>query len=219
MKPENVLTIYLHLGNHVRAVFWEGAELQCCINDDIPATAFDPESLLSESPGLDAPIRCMRRPESPQGVPIWKSFVLHFWGDPQSPLGSDWTLAPYEYGRWQPESDNFYLGYSIENRCRSFTPSSEAVSDRAILLGKHQEYFTKDDMPWKALLGPVAEMVSEAQQINFSFAAAMKERTSDFQEEHVDQLGMLSQQGYMDAIAGSFAMVSARSEAGSGQTF
>lgn len=211
VKPENVLAIYLHLGDHVRAVFWEGEDLQKCIQDDIPAVSFQPASLEIDSISPEPPMRCMRWPDSPDGIPIWKSFVFHFWGDAMSPLGTDWTLAPYDYRRWQPDdSDNYYLGYSIENRCRGFTATSASAGDTALLLGKHEEYFTADDMPWKGLLGSVAELVSSAQNINFTFASAVREPTGAFQETHVDQLGILTQHGFMDAIATSVAMVSRR---------
>jgi hypothetical protein len=52
---------------------------------------------------------CIKKADFPEGIPIWKSFLLHFWVGQPHPLGREWTLSPYDYGEWGG-TGNHYLG-------------------------------------------------------------------------------------------------------------
>ncbi|KAE9392831.1 hypothetical protein BT96DRAFT_967329 [Gymnopus androsaceus JB14] len=67
--------------------------------------------------------RCIKGPENPLGIPLWKILSFAYWPVSEHPLGNSWTLSPEKYS-WL---DNVYLGYSIERTCLKtpITPTSE----------------------------------------------------------------------------------------------
>ncbi|KAH8823008.1 hypothetical protein DL96DRAFT_1559781 [Flagelloscypha sp. PMI_526] len=97
---------------------------------------------------------CIKRHGFEDGIPVWNSFIFHFWDNPLSPLGSQWTLSPEDYAAQNEHGmGNQYLGYSIESFCRkrTFIPRSQR-EHRALVLGKDMSYFnpqSNDRYPWK----------------------------------------------------------------------
>ncbi|KAF8306955.1 hypothetical protein DL93DRAFT_2088326 [Clavulina sp. PMI_390] len=64
--------------------------------------------------------RCVKSPQNPLGVPIWKIFSFCFWQIPVHPLGHHWTIAPENYAtKDNTENVNTYVGYSVEPSCNS----------------------------------------------------------------------------------------------------
>ncbi|KAH8831662.1 hypothetical protein DL96DRAFT_842747 [Flagelloscypha sp. PMI_526] len=94
---------------------------------------------------------CIQSPYNPQGVPPHKLFAFTYWGaTPGSgtwggsptrpwmfnPLGSEWSLVPYE----MPEGQ-FYLGYHYQ-RCSSLPiVPAQWRKNRIVVLAKKSNYF------------------------------------------------------------------------------
>ncbi|KAI0036919.1 hypothetical protein K488DRAFT_75693 [Vararia minispora EC-137] len=81
---------------------------------------------------------CVKSGTNPDGIPIWKILAFYFWMDPRGPLGAQWTLSPEPYGI----GDNVYLGYNIENTCKSqnILPP-HAREHRAYVMTKFLRFF------------------------------------------------------------------------------
>ncbi|KAH8831780.1 hypothetical protein DL96DRAFT_1812577 [Flagelloscypha sp. PMI_526] len=94
---------------------------------------------------------CIQSPVNPHGVPPHKLFAFTFWGAPPgrdswgmsptrpwkfNPLGSEWSLVPYE----MPEG-HFHLGYHYQ-RCSSLPiVPTQHRKDRIVVLSKKSHYF------------------------------------------------------------------------------
>jgi hypothetical protein len=80
---------------------------------------------------------------------LLKIFSFAFWAPAAHPLGHQWTLAPENY-ELLGLSHNTYLGYSIEQACRSqpFVPHAERENE-AYILAKLLSFFTPErDRAW-----------------------------------------------------------------------
>ncbi len=106
----DTLFIYQSIPDLVPIVIWEGKQFEDCsernatnYRDDVDSWAC-PEDC-SWPDDEDSPQGCLKRPGFEDGIPVWKTFVFHFWGDSQTPLGPQWTLAP-----WDDGVENHYLG-------------------------------------------------------------------------------------------------------------
>jgi DNA mismatch repair protein MSH3 len=54
---------------------------------------------------------CIKKKGFEDGIPVWQSFMFHFWPTSASPLGNEWTLAPENYRADNPDGiGNYYLG-------------------------------------------------------------------------------------------------------------
>ncbi|KAK4686065.1 hypothetical protein P7C73_g4063, partial [Tremellales sp. Uapishka_1] len=157
----DTLMIYQAIPDHVKTILWEGESLKKCIlrnatnHEEMEDWWAAGKWQKGESKG------CIQREGFEDGIPIWKSFVFHFWKGSQSPLGPQWTLSPEDYAQWNDGVGNNYLGYSIETRCRQ-TPFRDERQHRGLTLGKRLEYFQGRDFYWPGMLGPIAEKMPYA---------------------------------------------------------
>lgn len=106
----DALQIYQAIPDLVPIVIFEGSDLDDCIKRN-RETADQTDTV--ETPGTWQPldrIGCIRRKGFEEGIPIWKTFVFHFWAGPATPLGSNWTLSPEDWNLWNPGKGNHYLG-------------------------------------------------------------------------------------------------------------
>ncbi|WVQ79142.1 hypothetical protein IAT38_001237 [Cryptococcus sp. DSM 104549] len=157
--PMDTLTLYQGLASRVALVIWEYTELQRCLHRN--ETSWEElETPLSRGTYQQDEGRfgCIRREGYEDGVPLEKSFTLHFWEDARHPLGRRFTLAPEDYQSWNGGVGNHYLGYSVESRCRSQSFSGDKFH-RGLILGKNKYYFdpSYDGFAWPGLLAPAVD--------------------------------------------------------------
>jgi DNA mismatch repair protein MSH3 len=103
----DTLFIYQAIPDLVKIIIWEGSEYDKCFKRN------DANHLETERDGADGSWQtgkkgCIKRTGFEDGIPVWKSFMFHFWGNPVSHLGHNWTLAPEDYARGG--RGNYYLG-------------------------------------------------------------------------------------------------------------
>lgn len=108
----DTLLVYQHIPDMVRAVIWDLASFKHCLARNTTNLA-EVEEVNGPGHWQMGTQGCIKKAEFPDGIPIWKSFMFHFWGDVVSPLGGGWTLAPENYPRWG-EGNNHYLGAGTE---------------------------------------------------------------------------------------------------------
>lgn len=84
-----------------------------CENRDNSTCSETTEQSLGRRKVVTEKPQCVKLPDYLLGVPLWKSFAFHFWGGSQTPLGSGWTLSPYDLGNWRDGKENQYLGAFI----------------------------------------------------------------------------------------------------------
>lgn len=104
--------IYEQIPDLVPIVIWEGLSLDDCVKRERSTEA---ETDTEDAPGTwqkTDEIGCIKKESFPKGIPIWKSFAFHFWASSAAPLGGRWTLSPENWGSWDIENDNHYLGMS-----------------------------------------------------------------------------------------------------------
>ncbi|KAF8321311.1 hypothetical protein DL93DRAFT_1635375 [Clavulina sp. PMI_390] len=93
----------------------------------------------------DNPKTCVKSPQNPNGLPIWKLFTFHFWSDAPHPLGNLWTLAPEDYAPYSQDKAhvNTFLGYSVEPSCdvQTFIPHVDRPRGRVYAMAKRLSYF------------------------------------------------------------------------------
>lgn len=128
-----VLLAHQHIGHLIKVILWEGEELRGCFaGSEIESDAPDAEggsegrrslrekeqevmavslnSTLVDEPEQETISKgCIATKAFPMGVPAWKGFAFHWWGDASSPLGGTWTLSPERYGDFGNGKNN-YLG-------------------------------------------------------------------------------------------------------------
>lgn len=127
-SPEHTVQLYQMFPDLVQAVFVDEDESERCFRD------------------IE---NCSLSSENPAGIPPWKIFSFAFWAHPANPLGAHWTLAPENY-ELLGNGHNTYLGYSIEQACRSqpFIPHAQR-ENQAYILAKLLSFFTPErDRAW-----------------------------------------------------------------------
>ena len=106
----DALTIYQHLPDLVQIVIFEGSQLDRCIERNNTNWA-DTEDYYTPGDWQDRNRRgCIKKKGFGEGIPIWKTFVFHFWAGPATPMGSGWTLAPEDWALWSHGVGNQFLG-------------------------------------------------------------------------------------------------------------
>ncbi|RXK40427.1 hypothetical protein M231_02260 [Tremella mesenterica] len=140
----DTVLVYQTIPDLVTSIWWASADFLKCLqcNDENYQSTEKPFGAGRQT-GTKG---CPKKEGFEDGIPVWKSWIFHFWQDPRHPLGHGWTLAPEDYAKWKPgKEQNRYLGYSIESRCRSqkhFSP--EEREHCAVALGKLPSYFDPD---------------------------------------------------------------------------
>ncbi|WVQ74576.1 hypothetical protein IAR50_004177 [Cryptococcus sp. DSM 104548] len=146
------LTLYQSLSDRVHNIIWEGTELDKCVKrtkDTWESTEH------VEGPGTwqqeDGRFGCIKRPGYEDGIPLGKSFTFHFWENPRHPLGQQFTLAPEDYAGWNGGAGNYFLGYSLETRCRKVSLPAKR-QHQGLVLGKRLDYFSDNTFAWADVL-------------------------------------------------------------------
>lgn len=106
----DTLLIYQHMPNLVKAILWESKAFGEC-RERNKTNYNDPEHDNNKGTWQMGRKGCIKKEGFEEGIPIWKSFVFHFWVDNRSPLGPQWTLSPINYAIAGNKVDaNQYLG-------------------------------------------------------------------------------------------------------------
>lgn len=116
--------IYWRLFRHItKVIFAEPSQIQQCIGN----------------------AACIKSEANPTGIPIWQMLAFNIWPGPAHELGANWTIGIDNL----PDSQNRYLGYSLEKSCRKpgLIPFDER-SDKAFAFGKDIRYFNERDFAW-----------------------------------------------------------------------
>lgn len=216
----DALLMYQHVPELVKVVFWESRSFDACIarNGTGPLKgelAKDYElSPDNWQGGLPSQKGCMVRPDFPDGIPYYKSLVFHFWGEPRSPLGREFTLAPWNLSLSQKETNSF-LGFSIEDHCmtnRYYPP--EERKHQALILGKLKEYFYPGEHNWVApeTIAEAAKTLPREDGNEFKLLSYAKESEENYTAaalpEPIISLGFMKQADWTDLLARSKVLVS-----------
>ncbi|KAH8823015.1 hypothetical protein DL96DRAFT_329832 [Flagelloscypha sp. PMI_526] len=152
----DTLLIYQNLPSRLRPdvrIIWEDRLFEDCLVRN-GTNYLDHEDSYSKGEWQVGKQACIKQDGYEDGIPVWNSFIFHFWKNPLSPLGSQWTLAPENYAtQYEHGRGNHYLSYSIESFCKKqpFIPHS-LREHRALVLGKYMRYFdpqSNEQHPWK----------------------------------------------------------------------
>jgi len=125
---DQTIQLYQTFPNLVKAIIGEDDDASGCFSD-------------TEHCALSA--------DNPAGIPPWKFFSFAYWAHPANPLGPRWTFSPENY-KGLGLGSNTYLGYSIEDACRTrpFIPHSQR-ENQAYILAKLLSFFTSErDRAW-----------------------------------------------------------------------
>jgi hypothetical protein len=104
------LLIYQAIPDRVKVIIWEGDQFEACLERNETSAVDQDEGTITWQTGRKG---CIKTNEFPDGIPLWKSFLFHFWLGGHHPLGPDWILAPYDYGpegTFEGHIPNHYLG-------------------------------------------------------------------------------------------------------------
>ncbi|KAF7301224.1 hypothetical protein MIND_00687200 [Mycena indigotica] len=128
---------------------------------------------------------CLRSERNPWGIPGYKIISFYFWPFPRHPLGPRWIISPEPFAmhtRAEIQSNNTYLGYSIEKTCRStrfmFNKERPSNPPQAWVLAKLMNYFSdpKKDFAWsKEIMDAVADQTG----VKFGMAVRFPDDSSD----------------------------------------
>ncbi|KAL7420898.1 hypothetical protein Q5752_004852 [Cryptotrichosporon argae] len=210
----DALLIYEHLAPLVSIVIWDRNQLNRCLarNDSVHVENEEWRVTGAWQTGTKG---CIARPEYPQGVPLHKVFVWHFWGSVASPLGPTWTLAPENYARWSGAS-NQYIGYQIESHCKRIpyrAPSER--KHRGVVFGKKLIYFKEELAFEQGQLGRAAASVPPAPdgwQTPFELVATAGKGVDHggpekLPEPGIISLGQLPREEWLDLVSRSKVLV------------
>ncbi|KAJ3348395.1 hypothetical protein HDU83_001347 [Entophlyctis luteolus] len=120
---EEILTLYHIVGNLTAVVLIE--------NEDV---------FKFWRKRLDGGSRLFASESHPEDIPIWKIVSAIFWPGCTHPLGEQWCITPENYHSWGPNSNDIYIGYSIENDCKDvpFIPWEDRPNNTFILAKKFE---------------------------------------------------------------------------------
>ncbi|KZV86961.1 hypothetical protein EXIGLDRAFT_840337 [Exidia glandulosa HHB12029] len=120
-------TLHSLVPDLVRAVIFEETEVDKCVTSNL----------------------CVKSPQHPLGIPVWKMFTLTFFAGTISPIPLDarWVLAPEEYS-----TGHLYIGYSVERTCTSLpVVPTEQRDPVAFVYGKHKGYWQEKNFAWSGV--------------------------------------------------------------------
>lgn len=212
----DTLLVYQKIPTMVQAVIWEGNEYRHCIArnetnyEELEAQEADADGTWQQ--GRKA---CIQSHRYAEGIPYWKSFVFHFWANPVTDLGGNWTLSPEDYSKinWDGQGNQF-IGYSIEDRCLAYEPY-DVREHRGLILAKEPKYF-EDENGFKGILGPARDTVPPArvngEEVPFKLVStAGRERGEDGSTEELPEgivsLGRMPQAEYTKVLARSKMLI------------
>lgn len=212
----DTLLVYQKLAPLVQAVIWEPNEFAHCIARN-ETNYVELESHEADADGRWQVGRkaCIQSHLYPEGIPYWKSFVLHFWENPVTDLGGNWTLSPEDYSKitWNGAGNQF-IGYSIEDRCLGYEVYDER-EHRGLILAKEPKYFVEEN-GFKGILGQARDTVPpehvRGEDVPFKLVStAGRERGDDGSTEELPEgivsLGRMPQAEYTKVLARSKMLV------------
>lgn len=165
--------------------------------------------------------QCVKSPENPHGVPIWKTFSFFFWMQPNHPLGEKWVLSPEDYRSeaGDGKTGNTYLGYSVEPGCmnETFVPHADRPLGRVYAMSKRLSYFAEQpERAWPIeFYTAAAKKIQTPGGVNFvigahndtDFAELWKLNIPELPKEAMTNLGLLDQNKFMREVAKSRVLV------------
>lgn len=107
----DTLIFYQTMPDLVKVIIWESKDFQDCMKRN-EANHVDLEEDFAKGTWQTGTKGCIKKEGFEEGIPVWKSFLFHFWGDNRSPLGPQWTLSPIDYAAaaGKGKDANQYLG-------------------------------------------------------------------------------------------------------------
>ncbi|KZP25595.1 hypothetical protein FIBSPDRAFT_1041421 [Athelia psychrophila] len=162
---------------------------------------------------------CVRTPQSPAGIPLWKMLGFYFWPFPGHPLGMPWTLSPEPWGARTLGAGNAYVGYSVETQCGvvPFVPHAardgEDGKAQAWVMAKRLGYFVPGRSAWP---NAVYDAASAAADVRFALGAdqggienggAGAEMTEEDLPRGIKNYGVLEQEAFMRQLAKSRVLI------------
>ncbi|GFZ42607.1 hypothetical protein JCM24511_00324 [Saitozyma sp. JCM 24511] len=206
----DTLLIYQAIPDLVKMVIWEGSLYENCYKRN------DENHLEQGADGgwQTGKKGCIKRTGFEDGIPVWKSFIFHYWRDALSHLGHNWTLAPENYARGG--IGNYYLGYSIETYCTKmkYYPADQR-EHRGLAYGKRKMYFdpTNGEYRWAGVLGPA--IVAQApgidpkngRQVPFEVIATVDAPGDDLFQQNLTNLGVMYRDPWTENLAKSKFML------------
>jgi len=161
---------------------------------------------------------CIKSPENPQGLPIWKLFSFYFWMDPSHPLGERWVLSPEDYASATGDgTGNTYLGYSVEPGCmkETFVPHANRPRGQVYAMSKRLSYFAPQPLrAWPVeFYTAAANKIQTPGGVHFVLGA---HNDTDYAEEYkldipelpaMTNLGLLDQTAFHKEVARSRVLV------------
>lgn len=100
--------LYTYLGDLVEVVIMEVDQSKVCFERNNTHT--QPENTrITGKWQAEGRRGCLKRTGYEEGIPVWKIFTFHTWGNPAHLLGPKWTLGIEDYAKWSV-GKNSYLG-------------------------------------------------------------------------------------------------------------
>ncbi|KAF7982574.1 hypothetical protein HWV62_27573 [Athelia sp. TMB] len=203
------------------AVIAEPWSITVCNNAPAPPDPSNPNTQAFARSGHFSD-SCVRKPEAPTGIPLWKMLGFYFWPFSGHPLGMKWTLGPEPWGAHvgahSDGKENVYVGYSVESQCGvvPFVPHAERDEDgkaQAWIMAKRIGYFSPGRSAWTK---EVYEAASAASNARFSLGASQggfeidgvgKDMTEADLPKDWKNYGLLEQDAFMRRLAKSRVLV------------
>lgn len=202
------LTIYLAVPDLVTRILMEYSALEDCMKrgedaeGDLLWTAVDYGGWQAGRVG------CIKREGFEEGIPAWLIHTFHGWAGPAHPLGANFTVS-LEPFRELGLGSNYYIGYSIEKRCRAI-PTAEHRRHQAIVLGKQAEYFEEDLNMFFGMLKTAGDKVPPASgvggEVGFDIVAVAGEG-QELAEAGLVNKGAMKQEAWYAEVAQSKLMI------------
>lgn len=155
-------------------------------------------------------IGCIRRAGYEEGIPLWRIHSFHGWANPAHPLGANFTVS-LEPFRELGIGRNYYLGYTIENRCMAI-PVPEKKNHQALILGKNPSYLTVARNRFSGLLAPAAATIphekdEDGNDVPFQIVAVAGQKGEEVEEDGVLNKGMLPMPKWYNEVAHSKVLI------------
>ncbi|WOO84839.1 uncharacterized protein LOC62_06G008356 [Vanrija pseudolonga] len=219
----DTLFIYQSIPEMIKIIMWEPNVIEACMErvDNDSADKQDKDKWKTGEPDTwqRGQKGCMQRTDFVKGIPWWKSFAWHFWPPPVTPLGAPWTLAPENYGAWNSIAKNYYLGYTVEYKCKNY-PFFSHREHRAMILAKNDEYLDKRLNLFHGLLANVRDAITpaphpfldDADDVKFSMLSTAGKAvpnggTRETPEPGIRSVGRMPGPQWIEAVARSKVMI------------
>lgn len=205
------LTMWLAVPEMITRFIMEASDLEACIARDEKHQTNHLHNDHGEWQEMQqVKVGCIKKKGYEEGIPMWMVHSFHGWPNAAHILGSNFTVS-LEPFREMGVGSNYYLGYSIETRCKQIDVPNKK-EHQGMVLGKNTQYFSPPDNGFPNMLAPAAAAIPQGEGADgvvtdFKIVAVAGKAGEELAEPGLENKGFMSRAMWYEEVAKSKVLI------------